>query len=59
MSDEIEQNDEIEEALTQTQDILAQMGEISQDSITEEDAVILNDSMAALLDVLGAVVDAM
>ena len=59
MSDEIEQNDEIEEALTQTQDIMAQMGEISQDSITEEDAVELNDSMAALLEVLGAVVDAM
>ena len=59
LSDEIEQNDEIEEALTQTQDIMAQMGEISQDSITEEDAVVLNDAMLSLLEVLGAVVDAM
>lgn len=59
MSDEIEQNDDIETALTETEDIMSQMGEISQDSITEEDAVVLNDSMAALLEVLGAVVDAM
>ena len=59
LSDEIAQNDEIEDALNQTQDIMTQMGEISQDSITEEDAVVLNDSMAALLEVLGAVVDAM
>ena len=59
MSDEIEQNDEIETALAETEDIMSQMGEISQDSITEEDAVVLNDSMASLLEVLGAVVDAM
>lgn len=59
MSDEIAQNDDIETALTETEDIMSQMGEISQDSITEEDAVVLNDAMAALLDVLGAVVEAM
>lgn len=59
LSEEIEQNDEIEEALTQTQDIMTQMGEISQDSITEEDAVVLNDAILSLLEVLGAVVDAM
>ena len=59
MSDEIAQNDDIETALSETEDIMSQMGEISQDSITEEDAVVLNDSMAALLEVLGAVVDAM
>ena len=59
MSDEIAQNDDIETALTETENIMSQMGEISQDSITEEDAVVLNESMAALLDVLGAVVDAM
>ena len=59
MSDEIEQNDDIETALAETEDIMSQMGEISQDSIAEEDAVVLNDSMASLLEVLGAVVDAM
>ena len=59
MSDEVEQNDDIEAALTETQDIMTQMGEISQDTITEEDAEVLNDAMLSLLDVLDAVVDAM
>ena len=59
MSDEIEQNDDIEDALNQTADIINEMGEISQDTITEADAEALNDSMLTLLDVLDAVVDAM
>lgn len=59
MSDEVEQNDDIEAALSETEDIMTQMGEISQDTITEEDAEVLNDAMLALLDVLDAVVDAM
>ena len=59
MSDEVEQNDDIEAALNETQDIMTQMGEISQDTITEEDAEVLNDSILALLEVLDAVVDAM
>ena len=59
MSDEIEQNDEIENALAQTADIINEMGEISQDTITELDAETLNDTMLTLLDVLDAVVDAM
>ena len=59
MSDEVEQNDDIEAALNETQDIMTQMGEISQDAITEEDAEVLNDSILALLDVLGSVADAM
>ena len=59
MSDEVEQNDDIEAALNETQDIMTQMGEITQDTITEEDAEVLNDSILALLEVLDAVVDAM
>ena len=59
MSDEVEQNDDIEAALNETQDIMTQMGEISQDTITEEDAEVLNDSILALLEVLDSVVDAM
>lgn len=59
MSDEIEQNDEIESALSQTADVINEMGEISQDTITELDAETLNDTMLTLLDVLDAVVDAM
>lgn len=59
MSDEVEQNDSIEAALNETQEIMTQMGDISQDTITEEDAETLNDAMLSLLDVLDAVVDAM
>lgn len=59
MSDEVEQNDDIETALSETENIMTQMGEISQDTITEEDAEVLNDAMLSLLDVLDAVVDAM
>lgn len=59
MSDEIEKNDEIENELAQTADIMNEMGEISQDMITELDAETLNDTMLTLLDVLDAVVDAM
>lgn len=59
MSDEIEQDDDIESTLTEAADLIEEMGEISQDSVTEEDAVILNDSMSAVLQVLFAVVNAM
>lgn len=59
MSDEIEQDDDIESALLQTADVMEEMGDISQDTITEADAESLNDSMLTLLQVLDAVVDAM
>ena len=59
MSDEVEQNDDIEAALNETQDIMTQMGEITQDTITEEDAEVLNDSILALVEGLDSVVDAM
>ena len=59
MSDEIEQDDDIESALLQTADVMEEMGDISQDTITEADAESLNDSMVTLLQVLDAVVDAM
>ena len=38
---------------------MEEMGDISQDTITEADAESLNDSMLTLLQVLDAVVDAM
>ena len=55
----IEQDDDIESALLQTADVMEEMGDISQDTITEADAESLNDSMLTLLQVLDAVVDAM
>ena len=58
-SDEIEADDSIEDVMNQAADVINEMGEISQDTITEEDAEVLNDSILALLEVLDAVVDAM
>ena len=58
-SDEIEADDSIEDVMNQAADVINEMGEISQDTITEEDAEVLNDSILALLEVLDSVVDAM
>ena len=58
-SDGIEADADIEDILNEASDVINEMGEISQDAITEEDAEELNDAMLSLLDVLDAVVDAM
>lgn len=58
-SDEIAADGDIEEAMNMAADVINQMGEITQDSITEEDAVTLNDAIGDILDGLSAVVDGM
>lgn len=58
-SDEIAANADIEEVMNEAADVINQMGEITQDSITEEDAVILNDAIGDILDALVAVIDQM
>lgn len=58
-NDAIEADEDINNALTATSDIMTQMGEITQDSITEADAAALEGAIVDLLDVLGAVVDSM
>lgn len=58
-SDEIAANPDIEEAMSQAYDIIEQMGEITQDTLTEDDAIALNDAMADLIDALSMVVDGM
>lgn len=58
-SDEIAANADIEELLLEAADIIDQMGEITQDSITEEDADALTEAMIELLNGLGALVDGM
>lgn len=58
-SEEIAANPEIEKVMKQAEDVIAQMGEISQDTITEEDAVALNDSMVTLVEALGMIVEGM
>lgn len=59
MSDEVEADADVEDILNQTADVINEMGEISQDTITEEDAVTLNDTMMSLMDRLQIIVDAM
>lgn len=58
-SDEIAADADIEEAMLTAAELIDQMGEITQDSITEEDAQILNQAMVDILDGLSEVVDAM
>lgn len=58
-SDEIAANADIEEVLTQTKAIMDEMGEITQEQITEEDAVELTGAMSELLDALDMLVDGM
>ena len=58
-SDEIQADADIEDAMTQAAEVIDQMGEITQDSITEEDAETLNQAMVDILDGLADLVDGM
>lgn len=58
-SDEIAANPEIEDVMNQAYELIDQMDEIKQDTITEEDAVALSELMVGIIDVLQAVVDEM
>lgn len=58
-SDEIAADADIESLLDEAAGIIEQMGEITQDSITEEDAAILASAMLDILDGLSALVDGM
>lgn len=58
-SDEIAANADIEEAMLLAAEVIDEMGEITQDSITEEDAETLNQAMVDILDGLSDLVDGM
>lgn len=58
-SDEIQANDDIEEAMLLAAEVIDQMGEITQESITEEDAETLNEAMVDILEGLSDLVDGM
>lgn len=58
-NDEIAADADIEDVMNQAADVINQMGEITQDTITEEDAVTLNSAMSDILDALSAVADGM
>lgn len=54
-----EENADIVDTMNQAYEIIEQMGEISQDSITEADAEALINSMVEIVEVLAVVADAM
>lgn len=58
-SDEIAANPEIEEVMNQAADLIGQMGEVRQDTLSEEDAVTLNDYIIGVVEVLTSVVEEM
>lgn len=58
-SDEIAANADIEEAMIMAAEVIDEMGEITQDSITEEDAETLNQAMLDILNGLSDLVDGM
>lgn len=58
-SDEVAADADIEEAMNEAADVIEQMGEITQDTLTEEDAEELNGAMKDILDALSYVVDGM
>ncbi len=58
-SDEIAANADIEEAMTLAADIIEEMGEITQDTLTEEDAQLLNEAMEDILNGFADLVDGM
>lgn len=58
-SDEIAANPEIEEVMNNAADLIEQMGQVSKETLTEEDAVTLNDYIIGVVEVLTGVVEEM
>lgn len=58
-SDEIAANPEIESTMKRAADVIVQMGEIKRDALTEEDAVVLNNTIIEIVKGLGSIANAM
>lgn len=58
-NDSIPQSDDVEEYLTEAKDLLDQMGEVTQDSITDADAEELANAMITLAESLEQVANAL
>lgn len=58
-SDEIAANPDIEEVILQTEDLIAQIGELEQTELTEEDAQTLNDSMELIIQTYDSLLEGM
>lgn len=57
--EEIAADADIEEVMNEAADVIEQMGEITQDTLTTEDALALNDAMGDIIDALSYLVDGM
>lgn len=57
--EEIAANADIEDVMNQAADVINQMGEITQDTLTAEDALELNSAMEDIVDALSYLVDGM
>lgn len=58
-SDEIAANPDIEDVILQSEDLIAEIGEIEQTELTEEDAQTLNDAMALLIETYDSLLEGM
>lgn len=58
-SDEIAANPDIEDVILQSEDLIAEIGEIEQSELTEEDAQTLNDAMALLIETYDSLLEGM
>lgn len=58
-SDEIAANPDVENVMNQAADVITKMGEIQQDMLTEEDAVVLNDNIIGIVNWLITLAEAM
>ena len=59
-NDGIDQDDDIEELLNETKDLIEEIGEIDENDFADEDEMEqVNDSMVTLLEALGNIVDSM
>ncbi|MBR1629977.1 MAG: hypothetical protein IJ679_12055 [Lachnospiraceae bacterium] len=60
MNDEIAQDDDIEELLTEAKSVIDEMGELSEDDFSgREDMLEINDAMVEMLDALSLIIDGM
>lgn len=59
LSDEIEQDDEVESHLAQAKELIETLGEVEQTDLAESDAQSTIDAMLAIYEYLEAIVDAM
>lgn len=58
-SDEVAADEDIEATMADAADVIEQMGQITQESITEEDAESLNSAMLDILEALQLTIDSM